>query len=88
MAITEGLPAAGSNIGGAMKGIAPGAGAIILIPKMAASIGEIPGAIAKRISGKKSKKAKKKKSKSTRKSKRKSLIKRYNTPLIPKMGPY
>ena len=90
----EGLPAAGSNIGGAMKGIAPGAGAFIVTMGVAKGVSGIAGAtakgISKRLSGKK-KKTKSKKKKTTTKTKSKGLYKktpRYNTPLVPKMGPY
>ena len=93
MAITEGLPAAGSNIGGFMTGVAPGAGALILTVGVAKGVGTIPGAIAKGIkkrAGDKDVKRHKKKTIRTNKPRTKSLYRNpsYNTPLIPKMGPY
>ena len=91
MAITEGLPAAGSDIGGFMGGIAPGAGALILTVGVAKGVSDITGSVAKRVAKEGKKKNKSRSKKSTKKPRRKSLTRKrqtYNTPLIPKMGPF
>lgn len=79
--LLEGLPAAGSNIGGAMKGVAPGAGALIFTTGVASSLSTIPKAIAKGIN----KKGKSKNKKAKLKLHHKAY--RYG-PIIHKMGPY
>ena len=76
-----------------MKGVAPGAGALILTVGVAKGVSTIPGAIAKGIekrAGGKKTKNRKKKSIKTNKPRTKSLYQTpsYGTPLIPKMGPY
>ena len=48
--LLSGLPSAGSNIGGALKNVAPGAGSMILTLGVATGIAKIPGYIAKGIS--------------------------------------
>lgn len=93
MAITEGLPAAGSNIGGFFGGIAPGAGAMILTVGVAKGVVGVTDSIAKRVA----KEGKSKKKKSNKKTihkprkklltKRRSLIPTYKHPKM-KMGPY
>lgn len=75
--LLQGLPSAGSNIGGALKNVAPGVGAIILIPKLASAIGDIPKYIAKGIS----------KSSKSKKHTTMHKIPKYKLPKI-KMGPY
>jgi len=85
MVITEGLPAMGGDIGGAMKGIAPGAGAMILVPGIAYSVAGIPHAIAKGIerrhSKPKRKPSKKKRRPTCKKPIRKKLVRRQSLKL-------